>query len=172
MQQPGLFSPGKTVYWPSEFLDLVCMLKGQDSTGAPSHPAMYSFNTGAIVLAAVLGLIHGRERDVGPQRQEINVDIFERQKLGNSPLASFILLVPLIGTNDLDLLRPEREDELIGKFQRYSAGGLEYLRGAMSRSSDSTGHALIKSELELAMAAIPALIIAGEGLPKEEDLQI
>ena len=172
MSHQSLFTAGKTIYWPAEFSDLVNMLKGQDSLGNPSHPALYSFNTGPIVLAAILGLIHDREREVGPQRLEISVDIFERQKLANSPLSSFILIIPLIGTSDLELLRPEREDELLGKFQRYAAGGLEYLRGAMSRSSDSTGHAIIKAEIERAMTATPQILQTARRLTEEEDFQI
>lgn len=172
MIQQSLFTAGKTIYWPAEFADLVNMLKGQDSLGKPSHPALYSFNTGAIVLAAIVGLINGREREVGPQRLEISIDIFERQKLANSSLASYILLIPLIGTNDLELLRPEREDELITKFQRYAAGGLEYLRGAMSRSSDSTGSTVIKAELERAMKHAPKIPETAERLIEEEDFKI
>ena len=172
MTQQSLFTAGKTIYWPAEFADLVNMLKGQDSLGKPSHPALYSFNTGAIVLAAIVGLIHGREREVGPQRLEISVDIFERQKLANSSLASYILLIPLIGTSDLELLRPEREDELLGKFQRYAAGGLEYLRGAMSRSSDSTGYTVIKAEIERTVKHVPNLSEPVGLLSEEEEIKI
>ena len=172
MSQQSLFTAGKTIYWPAEFADLVSMLKGQDSLGKPSHPALYSFNTGAIVLAAIIGLIHDRERDVGPQRLEISVDTFERQKLVNSSLASFILLIPLIGTNDLELLRPEREDELLGKFQRYAAGGLEYLRGAMSRSSDSTGYTVIKTEVERALNFVPRIRNANLQVDEDEEIKI
>lgn len=171
MTQQSLFTAGKSIYWPSEFSDLVNMLKGQDAHGQVSHPAMYSYNTGPIVLAAILGLIHGRERDVGPQRLEISIDIFERHRLGAASLAAFILLVPLIGTNDLELLRPEREDELTGKFQRYVAGGLEYLRGAMSRSSDSTGQTVIRTEIQRALSAAPRIVNAAAEYT-EEDLQI
>jgi hypothetical protein len=53
----------------------------------------------------------------------------------------------LIGTQDIELLRPEREEELIRKFERYAAGGFEYLRGALSRNSDSTGQTIIKKEI-------------------------
>lgn len=151
MAQHGLFSGSRSVYWPAEYSDLINMLKGLDSTGQPSHQAMYRYNTGAIVLAAVVGLIHNRERDVGSQRQEISTDTFEAQKFNNSSLSAFVLLIPLIGTQDVELLRPEREDELIRKFERYAAGGLEYLRGALSNSSDSTGQTIIRSEIARAM---------------------
>ena len=153
MAPQGLFFASRSIYWPTEFADLVNMLKGLDPTGAPSHFPMYRYNTGAVVLAAVLGLIHKRERDVGPQRQEISTDTFESQKLGNLSLASFVLLIALLGTQDVELLRPEREEELIRRFERYAAGGFEYLRGAMSISSDSTGQSVMKTEIARAMIA-------------------
>lgn len=153
MAQQGLFSGSRSVYWPAEYLDLVNMLKGLDSTGQPSHNAMYRYNTGAVVLAAVVGLVHYREREVGPQRQEISTDTFESQKFGNSSLSAFVLLIPLIGTQDVELLRPEREDELIRKFERYAAGGFEYLRGALSTCSDSTGQTIIRAEIARALSS-------------------
>ncbi len=103
------------------------------------------------MLAAVVGLIHKREREVGTQRQEISTDTFEGQKFGNSSLSSFVLLIPLIGTQDVELLRPDREDELIRKFERYVAGGFEYLRGALSNCSDSTGQTIIRAEIARAL---------------------
>ena len=151
MAQQGLFSETRAVYWPAEYSDLANMLKGQDPDGHASHQAMYRYNTGAVVLAAVVGLIHKREREVGSQRLEISTDTFESHKFGNSSLSAFVLLIPLIGTQDIELLRPEREDELIRKFERYAAGGFEYLRGALSRSSDSTGQTIIKKEISDAL---------------------
>jgi len=162
MAQQGLFSGSRAIYWPSEFSDIVNMLKGLGSAGQPSHNALYRYNTGAVVLAAVIGLARKRERDVGPQRQEISTDTFESQKFGNSSLSAFVLLIPLIGTQDVELLRPEREDELIRKFERYAAGGFEYLRGALSSSSDSTGQAIIKSEIEQALSNYAAATKNGE----------
>jgi hypothetical protein len=156
MAQQGLFSETRAVYWPAEYSDLANMLKGQDQDGQASHQAMYRYNTGAVVLAAVVGLIHRREREVGSQRLEISTDTFESHKFGNSSLSAFVLLIPLIGTQDIELLRPEREDELIRKFERYAAGGFEYLRGALSRSSDSTGQAIIKKEIADALMAYTA----------------
>lgn len=171
MAQESLFSQSRTIYWPTEFVDLVNMLKGQDPNGSLSHAALYAYNTGPVILAAILGITHRREREVGAQRQEISTDVFERQRLGNSTLASFVLLIPLIGTGDLELLRPEREEELVRRFERYVAGGFEYLRGAMSRSSDSTGQAVLRAELQRALTAQPriARMLAAAD---EEDLMI
>jgi hypothetical protein len=153
----GLFSSTRSIYWPGEYSDIVNMLKGQASDGKPSHSGLYRYNTGPIILAAVIGLIHDREKDVGTQRQEISTDTFEAQRIGNSNLSSYVFLIPLIATQDLELLRPEREDELIRKFERFAAGGLEYLRGALSVSSDSTGISILKKEIVHALEAYEIL---------------
>jgi hypothetical protein len=158
MAQQSLLSASRTVYWPGEFSDLVNMLKGQNSNGVSSHPPMYRFNTGPVVYAAILGLAHQRERDVGTQRQEISSDTFEAHRFGNVNLASFLILIPLIGTGDIDLLRPEREEEMIRKFERYVAGGFEYLRGAMSRSSDSSGQSVVREEIHAALKMQPRIV--------------
>ncbi len=168
MAQQSIFGASRTVYWPGEYADLVNMLKGQDSNNNTVHAPMYRYNTGAIIFAAILGLTHQRERDVGSQRQEIGTDTFESHRFGSANLASFLLLIPLIGTGDIELLRPEREEELIRKFERYAAGGLEYLRGAMSRSADSSGQSVIRAEIQRAMAMNPRIATAFE----EEDLHI
>lgn len=157
MADPKLFSSSQTIHWPTEFAYIVNMLKGLDLNGQPSHDPLYRYNTGPVLLAATIGLAHNRERDVGPSKQEISTDTFESQtyRLGNSQpsLASLVLLIALIGTQDLELLRPDREAELIRKFERYAAGGFEYLRGALSTSDDVTGQAVIREEIRRALCA-------------------
>jgi hypothetical protein len=155
MAQQKHFATSQTVYWPSEYKYIVDMLKGLDMNGQPSHDPLYRQNTGPVVLAASIGLANNRERDVGPNRQEINTDTFETQRVGNgqSSLASMILLIALIGTQDIELLRPERESELIRKFERYAAGGFEFLGGALSVSDDVTGQKVIRNEVQRALSA-------------------
>lgn len=147
------FSSSQTIHWPTEFAYIVNMLKGLDLNGQPSHDPLYRYNTGPVLLAATIGLAHNRERDVGPSRQEISTDTFESHRLGNSQssLASLVLLIALIGTQDVELLRPDREAELIRKFERYAAGGFEYLRGALSTSDDVTGQTVIRNEIARAL---------------------
>ena len=151
MAEERLFSESRTVYWPTEFGDIVNMLKGLDANGQSAHHGLYRYNTGPVILAAMIGLFHNRERDVGPQRQEISTDTFETQKYGNEKLSMFILLVALMATEDLELLRVEREEEMIRKFERFAAGGFEYLRGAMGNSADSSGEAVVMAEIERAI---------------------
>jgi len=155
MAEQKHFSSSQTIHWPTEYAYIVNMLKGLDLNGQPSHDPLYRYNTGPVLLAATIGLAHNRERDVGPNRQEISTDTFESHRLGNSQssLASLVLLIALIGTQDLELLRPDREAELIRKFERYAAGGFEYLRGALSTSDDVTGQAVIRNEIAQALGA-------------------
>ena len=155
MTQQKHFSASQTIYWPTEYAYIVNMLKGLDMNGQPSHDPLYRLNTGPVVLAATIGLAHQRERDVGPNRQEISTDTFESNRLGSSQssLASLVLLIALIGTQDVELLRPDREAELIRKFERYAAGGFEYLRGALSTSDDVTGQAMIRKEIRRSLSA-------------------
>ena len=149
------FSSSQTIHWPTEYAYIVNMLKGLDLNGQPSHDPLYRYNTGPVLLAATIGLAHNREREVGTSRQEISTDTFESHRLGNSQstLASLILLIALIGTQDVEMLRPDREPELIRKFERYAAGGFEYLRGALSTSDDVTGQAVIREEIRRALSA-------------------
>ena len=116
MSRSAFFEEVKSVYWPTEFEDIVNMFKGQDVLGKHTHPAMYEFNTGAIVLAAVIGFIKKRDRDVGSSRQEISTRTFEGHKFGNVPLTNYIALIALLHNKDVDLLREGRESDLIRIF--------------------------------------------------------
>jgi hypothetical protein len=155
MAEQRHFSSSQTIHWPTEFAYIVNMLKGLDLNGQPSHDPLYRYNTGPVVLAATIGLAHNRQREVGPSRQEISTDTFETHRLGSSQssLASVVLLIALIGTQDLELLRSDREAELIRIFERYAAGGFEYLRGALSTSDDVTGVRVIRDEIARVVAA-------------------
>jgi hypothetical protein len=159
MAEQKHFSSSQTIHWPTEFSFIVNMLKGLDSNGQASHDPLYRYNTGPVVLAASIGLAHNRQREVGPNRQEISTDTFESHRLGNSQssLASLVLLIALIGTQDLELLRPDRETELIRVFERYAAGGFEYLRGALSTSDDVAGLQVLRDEIAR---------VNGPGLPE------
>ena len=148
MSRSAFFEESKTVNWPSEFRDIVNIFKGKDVLGKNTHPAMYDFDTGAIVLAAVIGFIKKREREVGSSWLGIDTSTFEGHKFGNVPLTNYIALIAVLHEKDVDLLREGRESELIRIFERYAAGGLEYLRAAMSRSSDPTGYQVLFKEVE------------------------
>ena len=151
MASGALFATERSVYWPSEYVDLVNTLKGLGAGGKPSHAGMYKYNTGVIVLAAMVGLVNGREREVGSSRQEISTSTFESHRLGDASLGAFLFLVPLLAGSDVEALRGEREEELIRAFERFAAGGLEVLHGAMSMSADSTGFSVVRAELDRAL---------------------
>jgi hypothetical protein len=131
MRKQSLFSKERLVYWPDEFADVVDFLSGRDARGqVVTHP-LYSFNTGAIVLAASVGVRANRRREVGAKRKEISTATF-----ASHGLESYIFLVPLVGAPDLgtDMLRPDNEEQVIREFERWAAGGLEILAGEISES--------------------------------------
>ena len=84
-----------------------------------------------------------------------------------SSLSAYLLLLPLLATKNIELLRPENEDELLRIFERYASGGFEYLRGAISTSPDTTGQMIISNEIHITLnqmreaASDPILDILG-----------
>lgn len=155
MDMSKMFNPTRTIYWPAEFSDIANILKGKDAFDKSTHPAMYEYNTGVLILAAVIGLANKREREVGPQRLEISTDTFDKQDYDKGvKLSTFIYLIALLAKQDLNFLRSENEEEVIRIFERYAAGGLEYLRGALSESSDTSGQSVLNSEVVKALKII------------------
>ena len=142
MRKQSLFSKERLVYWPEEFSEVVDLLNGRDREGRTVGSALYTFNTGAIVLAASLGAREKRKREVGARRKEISTSTF----LGHE-LEPYIFLVPLLGDPALgtDFLRPENEEQVIREFERYAAGGLELLAGEMDASAGKAADVLVQS---------------------------
>jgi hypothetical protein len=141
MRGQSLFSKERMVYWPEEFSDVVDLLNGRDQEGRTVGNALYSFNTGAIVLAASLGSREKRVREVGSRRKEISTSTFHSHRL-----EGYLFLVPLLGNPNLgtDFLRPENEEQVIRDFERYAAGGLEILAGEMEASAGKSVDILVQ----------------------------
>jgi hypothetical protein len=148
MKQQSLFSRERLVYWPEEFSEVVDQLNGRTPDGKTVGNGLYSFNTGAVILAASLGVQKGRRREVGSQRKEISTTTFASHRL-----ESYLFLIPLLGDDRLtvDLLRPENEESVIREFERYAAGGLEYLAGILEESAGRSIDMVVQS---LAAAAV------------------
>ncbi len=158
MKQQSLFSKERLVYWPEEFSEVVDQLNGRTADGKALGNGLYNFNTGAVVLAAALGVQQGRRREVGPQRKEISTTTFASHRL-----ESYIFLIPLLGDDSLtvDTLRPESEELLIREFERYAAGGLEVLAGALEESAGRS--------IDMVIQALASSVSVGfrkeEGIP-------
>jgi len=119
------FTKDRSIYWPGEFADVVNTLTGKNTQGVSIGNPLYQFNTGAIAFAASVGLKHRRKREVGSDRKEITTGTFASHQLER-----YIFLIPMLGMDspNVDLLREGQEDAVIREFERYAAGGLEYLR--------------------------------------------
>jgi dnd system-associated protein 4 len=142
MRRQSLFSKERLVYWPEEFSEVVDLLNGRDREGRPVGNPLYSFNTGAIVLAASLGAKQKRRREVGARRKEISTATFASHNL-----EAYLFLVPLLGDSQLgtDFLRPENEEQVLREFEQYAAGGLEVLAGEMDASAGKAADVLVQS---------------------------
>lgn len=125
MRGQSHFTKDRSVYWPGEFADVVNSLTGKNTQGVSIGNPLYQFNTGAIAFAASVGLKHRRKREVGGDRKEITTGTFASHRL-----EMYIFLIAMLGMDspNVDLLRPDQEDAVIREFERYVAGGLEYLR--------------------------------------------
>jgi hypothetical protein len=150
------FATSRAVYWPSEFSDIALMLQGKNINEESTHPPIYTNYVHAVVLAAVIGLLNNREREVGQSRKEISTETFENQKYGIVSLAAFLYLVPLIAKKDINLLRSEREEDVVRSFEKFAAGGFEYLRGALNESHDIEGEAVLEAEVRKVLKTIEA----------------
>jgi hypothetical protein len=144
MARHTLFTKERTLYWPSEFAAFVNLLKGQDDNGQQRMPPLYGYNTGAMILAAAVGVVHKRKREVGGKTQEITTTTFASQGL-----EAYLFLLPLLGRPDagVDLLRPEHEDELLREFERYAAGGFEVLQGMFDASAGKSAEVILQQEM-------------------------
>lgn len=152
MRNERLFSRDRKVYWPTEFIPEMNLLKGVDEKNQPVSNPLYPFFTGAMVLAASIGVANKRKREVGSGgRQEIDTSTFATGQ--NGRLEKFIFLVPLLGNSSLglDFLRLENEEELVREFERYAAGGLEMLRGMFSESAGKSPELIIEGLLRGAL---------------------
>ena len=107
MREASQFTRERAIYWPGEFSDVVGLLTGKDSSGNVIAQPIYQFNTGAIILAASLGVKNMRKREVGADRKEITTTTFSSQGLER-----YIFLIAMLGDPDgcVGLLRPDNEE--------------------------------------------------------------
>ena len=136
MRKQSLFTKERIIYWSDEFADVVNQLTGKDADGKTVQPAIYSFNTGAIALAAAVGVTQKRKREFGSGgRKEISTATF-----ASHGLESYIFLVALLGGSfdSVEIFRPDNEELLIKEFEQYASGGLEYLRSEFSQAPMKT----------------------------------
>ncbi len=161
MRKQSLFTKERVIYWSDEFADVVNQLTGKGPDGKVIQPAIYTFNTGAIALAAAVGAVNKRKRDLGSGgRKEISTTTF-----ASHGLESYIFLVALLGGSfdSVEILRPDNEELLLKEFEQYAAGGLEYLRvefaEAPTRTADWVVEKLLSKSSDTRLeAALPVLI--------------
>src|SRR5205085_1048580 len=76
-----------------------------------------------MVFAAVLGFENERKRPLQPQTNEI-----DGRNFSNSEQAIDLLyLIALADDKNVDVLREENEEKMVGIFEQYAQGGLEII---------------------------------------------
>lgn len=161
MRQAQLMSKERLIYWPGEFAEIMDLLTGKDKHGGRLPIAMYEFNTQAIVLAACIGVAEGRKRDIGSStKKEIST-----VTMAGHGLERFIFLIPQLAEPDkaVDILRTSNEELAIREFERYAAGGLEVLAGAIERSPLSSIDAIVAQ-------LVKAQDTPSTGAPEDEEM--
>jgi dnd system-associated protein 4 len=158
MRRTSRFSKERSVYWPSEYADIVNVLTGKLADGSPaSGGGLYQFNTGAVFLAAVVGLANNRQREVGNDRKEITTTTFNSHEL-----EIYIFLIALLAGKDFDssVLRTENEEAAIRIFEKFAAGGLEILRRVFDDSPTQSAEIVIQQYLSsLEVVSAPRQVI-------------
>jgi len=150
MRGQSHFTKDRSIYWPGEFADVVNTLTGKNTQGVSIGNPLYQFNTGAIAFAASVGLKHRRKREVGSDRKEITTGTFASHGLDR-----YIFLIPMLGMDspNVDLLREGQEDAVIREFERYAAGGLEYLRTEFEQNPTQSPDVVLEKMLREEMKA-------------------
>ncbi len=147
MARRMLFETERPVYWPSEYAEIVNLLKGGHAN-SDRHAPLFKLNAGVVIFAGMMGLVRSRKREIKSGRQEITTSTFEANSLGGVSLCSYIFLIALLGGCDVESLRVEREDEILRTFEKYVAGGFEVIQEELNKSSDATGLSVVLAELD------------------------
>ena len=139
-----IFKKERTVYWPSEFDDVVNIFRGISDSGERSPNPMYSTNAEVIVLAATIGLTNNRRRVFKGGKNEITTQTFHSRGLDG-----YLLLIPMLGNpgKGQEILKSENDDFLIAEFEQYASGGLEVLSGIFSDSPGKSPEIIIQTEM-------------------------
>jgi hypothetical protein len=151
----------KVIRWPKKYSDIADIILSLNEDGSHEDPYLpfYDNYAGVLIVAASLGFTKSLQEDVGSSSSdtnEIRSDTFERSKFGQISLSYYMALIVFLHTRDRNMIREDRDDDMVKNFQRLAAGGLSYLRGAVfdRANSDRTGRVILQKEIASAIKAI------------------
>jgi dnd system-associated protein 4 len=156
------FRIDQTIYWDGQYEDIMFMMRGLSPKQEKTHAPMYSTFAEASILAAAIGLREDRKKPLNPEnRKEIPLSVYKGRALGDTTdptLDQYIALISIIKLKDIKLLEDDHSDEnqrkMILTFQELLNGGLEFLRGELTASSDSTGRSILFDQIQKALKTI------------------
>jgi dnd system-associated protein 4 len=97
-------------------------------TGKPIFMTLRDF----LCFVAVLGFHEEMRISHDGKTIELDSRVFEN----NEQSRDLLYLIALAGSNDANILQPEREDDAVGVFEEYVAGGLQSLERWMMECPD------------------------------------
>ena len=129
-------------------MNILLSLREDGSHEEPFLP-FYKTNAGILIAAASIGLIKGIEEDVTGETLTIRTETFDTNRFGQIAFSYYVALIVFLHTKDKEIIRDDRDDELIKVFQKLAAGGLSYLKGSLfdRANSDRTGRTVILKEI-------------------------
>ena len=148
----------KVIRWPKKYSDVANILSSLKEDNSHEDPFLpfYKTNAGILIAAASIGLIKGIEEDVSTisgETNEIRTETFDQNRFGQIAFSYYVALIVFLHTKDKEIIRDDRDDELIKIFQKLAAGGLSYLKGSLfdRANSDRTGRTVILKEISDAL---------------------
>jgi hypothetical protein len=151
----------KVIRWPKKYSDVVNILSSlkEDNSHEEPYLPLYKLNAGILIAAAAIGLEKGIEEEVSTisgETNEIRTDTFDSNAFGQIKLSYYIALIVFLYTKDKEIIRDDRDDELIKIFQKLAAGGLSYLKGSFfdRENTDRTGRNVILNEISNSLRKI------------------
>ncbi len=111
---------GRAVYWSKKYEVVVNKLVGKDRD---DKRRAFETNMEVLVFAAFLGVKYKKMEHVGADRLEVPTDVFNNRKMFQA-----LFLLPLLHKKDANILRQDKDSELVSIFQDYANGGLSIIQ--------------------------------------------
>jgi len=151
----------KIIRWPKKYADVANILLSikEDNTHEDPYLPFFKTNAGILIAAAAIGLSKDIEEKIptgSGETNEIRTDTFDNNRFGQIAYSYYIALIVFLYTKDKDVIRDDRDEEVIQIFQRLAAGGLSYLRCSFfdRSNADHTGRQILLNEIVGALKTV------------------
>lgn len=131
---------GKNVYWSKKYESVVNRLVGKDRD---DRRRAFETNMDVLVFAAFVGMKYGVPEKTTAERFEVPTDVFNNRKMYHA-----LFLIPLLHTKDANILRQEKDSELLTIFQEFANSGLGIIQSWLDEApTDIYGDKVLMKKL-------------------------